>query len=460
MRLDQFFFREFVYRPATLMRGQPVISRMRLLEATQWLTPPELTQLQLERLQTVIRSARAHCPAYKKRLRGLPAEVPNLSVLTVVPTLSKQELRNDYAALCSDRAGLLGVRKTTGGSTGEPVTLLKSRAAMAWELAAAWRGYRWAGVGVGDRQARFWGTPLNSLDRVKAHVTDFICHRRRFSAFDFDREHFTDCERRLVAFSPDWLYGYVSMLAEFARWIASEKRTCKVTPRAIVTTAEVLSADDRAVIEHAFHSRVFNEYGCGELGTVAHECPQGRLHTNDENMIVEILDGDRTCGPGEKGEIVVTDLSNTDLPLVRYRTGDFASFSEAPCPCGRTLRTLDRLYGRAYDFIVATSGRKFHAEFLMYVFEEAQRHDVGIAQFQARQESARSLRVLVVPAPQGFSLKSEQALIRRIHELLGDGMHVEINRVDQIERERSGKMRVIVGLTAHDGETPCVSRQP
>ena len=163
-------------------------------------------------------------------------------------------------------------------------------------------------------------------------------------------------------------------------------------------------------------------------------------------MIVEILDGDRPCGPGEKGEIVVTELNNLALPLLRYRTGDFGSVSEQPCPCGRSLKVLDQVFGRAYDFIVSPSGRRFHAEFLMYIFEEAQRHEIGIAQFQVRQTSVNALQILAVPAPNGFSPEAEQRLVARIRTLLGEEMDINVVRTTQIARERSGKMRVIVGL--------------
>jgi phenylacetate-CoA ligase len=446
VRFDQFVFRDLIFRPVTWLRGQNVFTYLHRMDATQWLAPRQLADIQLLRLQALLRSARQVSPAYARRLAGLPERVASLDALRDAPTLSKQELRNEHAQLQSVRPGLLCVRKTTGGSTGEPVTLLKTRSAMAWELAATWRGYGWAGVGIGDSQARFWGVALDAKGRMKARLIDFVCHRRRYSAFDFNRQSFADYERRLLDFSPDWFYGYASMLAEFARWYAETGRTCPVQPRAIVTTSEVLSPDDRAIIAKSFRSRVFNEYGCGELGTIAHECPAGRLHTSDENMIVEILDGERPCRPGEKGEIVVTELNNLALPLVRYRTGDFGSLSEEACPCGRTLKVLDQVFGRAYDFIVSPSGRRFHAEFLMYIFEEAQRHEIGIAQFQVRQTSRDTLHVFAVPAPQGFKAEAQQKLVERIRTLLGEDMHIHVTLTDRIERERSGKMRVIVGL--------------
>ena len=82
----------------------------------------------------------------------------------------------------------------------------------------------------------------------------------------------------------------------------------------------------------------------------------------------------------------------------------------------------------------------------MYIFEEAQRHEIGIAQFQVRQTSRDTLHILVVPAPNGFKPEAQQMLVERIRTLLGEDMHIKVTRTDRIEREPSGKMRVIVGL--------------
>ena len=80
--------------------------------------------------------------------------------------------------------------------------------------------------------------------------------------------------------------------------------------------------------------------GCGELGTISHECEAGSMHLSGENMLVEILDGERVRGPGGIGEIVVTELNNCAMPLIRYRTGDFGALGAGTCECGCTLAVL------------------------------------------------------------------------------------------------------------------------
>ena len=446
MRIDQLFFKSFVYLPVTYLRGQNVIGNLTKLRSSEKLSSAELRVMQEQLLSRLVEEVREAVPAYKVRLEGLAPGAATLDALRSVPTLDKQTLRESYPDFLHIKPQPMWVEKTTGGSTGEPVTIRKSRQAMAWELAATWRGYEWAGVKMGDLQARFWGVPISRMGRFRAGLIDFVCHRSRFSAFGFDRGSFLRYDALLRSRQPDYFYGYVSMLAELARWYLETRRQLEVPPKAVITTSEVLSPDDRVAIESAFQCRVYNEYGCGELGTIAHECEHGRLHTSDENMFVEILEGDRPCALGEKGEIVVTDLRNTALPLIRYRTGDFGALSDALCPCGRGLGVLETVYGRAYDFIETPDGRRFHAEFLIYIFEEAKRQDMGIAQFRVVQEAVDRLQVFVVPSISGFGASQEERLLRRMRQLLGDDLKLGVQRVSKLERESSGKMRVIVGL--------------
>jgi phenylacetate-CoA ligase len=446
---DERLFKYGVFLPVTALRGQPVWRHLERLEQTQHLPMTALRDLQLERLGALFDRARATVPHYRDGFAGLTAP-RGLEDIRQLPITEKLHLRERPDRFRADRIPARCTPKTTGGSTGEPLTILKTPEAMAHELAAMWRGYRWAGVDIGARQARFWGVPFTRRERLRAHLIDVVCHRRRCSAFAFDSAAMAGYERQLARFRPTYFYGYVSMLVAFANYFRTRSLRMPFRLQAVVTTSEVLTPGDRALLEEVFEAPVFNEYGCGELGTIAHECEAGRLHINDENLIVEVLDGERPCAPGEKGELVVTELHNLAMPLIRYRTGDFGAIGAEPCPCGRALTVLDHVFGRAYDFVTTRDGRRFHGEFLVYVFEEAQRHHLGVGQFQVRQETLTQFHIRIVPGP-GFSERSEQAVLARMREHLGPDIEARFEIVDAIPRERSGKMRVIIGMPGETG---------
>jgi phenylacetate-CoA ligase len=442
---DETVFKHLVYVPVVALRRQPVLRYLRALEHTQRVSVSELRELQVGRLRALVNGACATVPHYRRTISSPAPPIRDIGDLRNLPFVEKRELREHLDLFRAVPLPGRCVAKTTGGSTGEPVTILKTADATARELAAMWRGYRWAGIDIGARQARFWGVPFTRRERNRARLIDFVCHRRRCSAFAFDSGSMDRYGRRLQRFQPTYFYGYVSMLVAFANHYRARSARPPFRLRCIVTTSEVLTAGDRMLLEDVFEAPVFNEYGCGEVGTIAHECEHGRLHLNEENMVVEVLDGETACAPGQKGELVITELNNSAMPLIRYRTGDFGAISPHPCPCGRTLAVLDQVFGRAYDFVSTADGKQFHGEFLMYIFEETQRHQLGIAQFQVQQETLTRFCVRIVPGPD-FNAGSTQRIAARMREYLGQEIEIRFDTVADIPREPSGKMRVIIGL--------------
>jgi phenylacetate-CoA ligase len=215
--------------------------------------------------------------------------------------------------------------------------------------------------------------------------------------------------------------------------------------KCIISTSEVLTPQDRVLLETVFRTKVYNEYGCGEVGSIAHECSKGSLHVMSENLIIEICDGDRRCGFGETGEVVITELNNHAMPLIRYRLGDFAYLSSETCACGRTLPLVGNIHGRAYDTVRNSTGRLFHGEFFMYIFEDAQKKSYGITKFQVVQQDLNNLLVKIVPG-EGFCEDAKKMVIERIRTGFDSAVNVNFEIVEDIPREASGKMRLIVGM--------------
>ena len=308
MSLRQLLFKHCIYYPVVAFKAGDIRGPLRALRESERQPRENLIEQRLVRLQSLLDHAARHVPLFQEKLGSDRAPLLNDPAdMASLPLLTKQEIQT-HAERCRSMAPLGKlISKTTGGSTGEPVTIYKTRSAWLWELAATWRGYNWAGVDIGDPQARFWGVPLQGSARGQARLTDLICHRYRCSAFAFDEADLARYLRKLNRFRPTWFYGYVSMLSEFADYALQHPDRWRLDLDCVVTTSEVLTEPVRQKLARAFRTRVFNEYGCGELGTIAHECEAGSLHLSDENMLVEILDGERVCDPGESGEIVACE---------------------------------------------------------------------------------------------------------------------------------------------------------
>lgn len=439
--LSKYFF----YYPATLVKGENIPPLLKEAREFQYLSRDAIRKHQESCVRKLLEHAFTNSEFYRElytRHGVSPKAFRTLDDLKKFPTVSKQDIVQHSNTISTHQAKSHFVtHKTTGGSTGRAVTITKNSRALAHERAVTWRAYEWAGVTVGDPQARFWGVPLKQLNQLKHKLIDIIANRRRFSAFAISDENFSRFHAELQRFRPAYLYGYASIVDAYANYLAENSLAVPESTKCIITTSEVLTEDLRDSIEGKTGLKVFNEYGCGEVGSIAHECDHGSLHIMDENLVVNIYDGPDQA---DTGDIIVTDLHNYAFPLINYEVGDHGSFTDQPCPCGRTLSILEKIHGRAYDILETETGEKVHPEYVMYIFEELKAKIETITQFQVIQGEKNSITInLVTDELPDFAI----ALINeRMKSRFGDSLSIKINYVSEIPREPSGKMRLVKRL--------------
>lgn len=164
------------------------------------------------------------------------------------------------------------------------------------------------------------------------------------------------------------------------------------------------------------------------------------MHITAEDIIVEIVDQDgQPRSAGEPGEIVVTHLATPDFPFVRYRTGDVGSMAERSCGCGRGLPLLKDIQGRTTDFITASDGTVMHGLALIYILRDL----AGIDAFKIIQESLTHTKVLLV-TQKVFKPANLDRVVELFKARLGNDVTVDVQMVESIPRERSGKYRYVV----------------
>ena len=237
------------------------------------------------------------------------------------------------------------------------------------------------------------------------------------------------------------LFGYPSSLSLIAKH--AEIREINMTDigvKVAFVTSERLYDDQRKIIEKIFNCRVANGYGGRDAGFIAHECSAGSMHITAEDIVVEIIDSNgNVVSPGTPGEIVITHLATEDFPFIRYRTGDIGVLSEEICKCGRGLPLLSEIQGRTTDFIVAQDGKKMHGLALIYILRELR----GLQEFKIIQEDLFRTRVLLNTTSD--YIKGQDDIIRtKFKKRLGKDVFIEIEHVEKIPSEKSGKFRYVV----------------
>ena len=308
------------------------------------------------RLAVALRHAGDRVPHYRALMPADPAADP-LGALRALPLLDKDTVRKQPDHLLSDALEPDRCRvASTSGTSGIPLRFVvdedhlvhtyAARVRMAvratgqlhykllmpfqgW-LQGGWFEYVAPGFGLA-RMAEFGTTAPPGPDDGELAV-------------------------RAADFAPDIVFGHPSSCLRLATALAAAGRS--IGPRAVMTFGERLLPGARGTLAQAYGASVLDSYGMREFGTIAAECDRGSYHIEAERLWVEVVDAEgRPCPDGESGELVISNLVNRAMPLLRYRTGDVGAVDPAPCGCGLPHPVLRLIEGRETSGVTLPSGR-------------------------------------------------------------------------------------------------------
>jgi phenylacetate-CoA ligase len=435
------------------VRGRPTVPLLEYLHRTERMDAGELRQLQTGLLRRLLRHAFRNTDHYRAVLeeRGLvPEDIMSPADLGQLPLLDRATLRRTMDARTAKAGPAAIIRKTTSGSSGDPVEVLYNAESRHWRDAIRWRGYGWGGYRIGMRAFHYWGfVPAATSTwwkRSKIALDRFV-----------KRDCYIDCTPRspealgavveeLRRFRPDVMISYASGAGALARYINDRGlRDWDAIP--VLTGAERLLDHDRREVERAF-GPAFDTYGCREVMLMASECDaHDGLHTSMENLIVEVIirepDGTvRAAKPGETGEVVITDLHNLACPMIRYVNGDLAvARPDDRCSCGRGLVRIGPVQGRVTETMYDGAGNPVGGLVFNILFSA-----IGhVAKtFQVVQRKDRSVVFKVVPYTGSALPAREEAILRSHAERYLPGAPFAIEVVDAIPLTPAGKRKVVV----------------
>jgi phenylacetate-CoA ligase len=448
-----------VFLPLALWRSGDLaqLRYLREFERTQFLSEDELRDLQTRRLRALLDHAYRRCPFYRERLGRAdlaPGGLRRLEDLRALPPLEKRDIQEQGPRLVAEgwpESDLLP--NQTGGSTGAPVAFFLDRERKCSRAAATLRHNRWSGWEVGDKAAVIWGAPRDRPGGGwRARLREALLREPLWlDAARLSDQTMAGFHAALHRHRPRVIQAYANAAVLFARYLEA-RGLAAYRPEALVTSAEVLEDGGRELLERVFGCPVFNRYGCREVSVVASECPaHSGMHTMAEGLYVEIETPRGPAAPGETGAILVTDLLNRAMPLIRYRIGDAGAWAAGPCPCGRALPRLQRVAGRVTDFLVGGDGRLVSGVFLAtYVIA----HRPSLGQVQIRQDRAGAVVYRLRPG-RDFRPREDRDYLERETKLhLGAAMQVGVEVVAELPAEPSGKFLFSRSTVAPDFLAP------
>ena len=351
------------------------------------------------------------------------------------PVVNKAVIRNNGARMLArgfDPAKQY--RVSTSGSTGTPFVVYhdaeKRRQAAADTMAfSEFAGYRF---GTRLYYVRAWDcVPVKGGWYSK--LRNIVCVNNRENSAAYFQRFLEMLERDS---SEKSVLIYASTLTELWRYMKTNdvKTTAKV--RVFITMSEALPDDVRRGIAERFGAPVVSRYSDCECGLIAQQLPgESDYRVNEASFHAEVLklDSDVPAALGELGRIVITDLYNFAMPMIRYDTGDLGVAEKR----GNAL-VLSRVEGRKTDCIYATNGEPIS----FYIFANSIRTFDEILQYQVIQNGARDY-VLKLNLG-GAAFPRERELAELLKSYLGADAILKIEYTDEIPVLSSGKRRCLI----------------
>ena len=246
----------------------------------------------------------------------------------------------------------------------------------------------------------------------------------------------------LLRRNPRYLLTYPTnlnaLLDEFARL---QRRPIQLDE--VRTISEAISPELKARCRSELALKITDTYSSQEVGMIALQCPASDLyHVQAESVIVEVLDDhNRACSEGEVGRIVLTDLHNFAMPIIRYDIRDYAEVG-GRCPCGRVLPTLKRILGRRRNMVTLPDGSRHWPLLGFHAFREI----APIRQYQAIQRDLQAVEVnFVVDTP--LTPEQERKLREIIQAALGYPFAIQFRyHSEELPKSRGGKFEEFVSM--------------
>jgi phenylacetate-CoA ligase len=393
----------------------------------------ELATVQLERLRGAV--AR----------RGLDADVRSLDDLRSLPFTTKADLRAAYpfGLLTVPREQLVRVHASSG-TGGKPTVVAYTRADLELWTEVMARALTGAGVMPGMVVHNAYGYGLftgglgfhQGAERIGATVVPVsggLTARQATLLHDF--------QAQVLCCTP----SYALHIAQAVREAGIDDLALEVG----LFGAEPWTAAMRAQLESELGLAALNVYGLSEIvgPGVAAECREGRdgSHVQEDHFLIEVIDpvSEQPVAPGEPGELVFTTLTKEALPLIRYRTGDVGTISDAPCACGRTTVRMGPVRGRRDDMLIIRGVNLYPSEIEHVLLSQA-----GVSpHYQLVVERPVDLDELTVRCEPADASVDREALAARIrhalHSSTGVGMAVELVEPGGLPRSEGKLARVV-----------------
>lgn len=436
--------------------GAGVLSLLWQMEQSEWMPAAVIRQQQFRQLNLLLQHAFRHSSYHRQHLGESgydDSQTLDEDHWSAIPVLTRHALQQYPEQIrCTSYPESHGklAELSSSGSTGRPVMVYRTTLTKAFYDAHTLRDHLWHKRDFLGRVATIryvkeedkahypegehfngWGHGVNPIFQ-----TGDAWLLRIDTPLDKQAEW-------LSRIQPDYLLTYPTNIRALINEFKKQKISL-TNLRQISTISEPLGKETQQTCEDYFKVPVIDMYSCQEIGLLASRCPDSdNYHVHAEHVLVEILDEkNEPCSVGESGRVVLTDLHNFAMPLIRYEVGDYAEAGGA-CSCGRGLPVINKILGRQRNLLTLPSGEQMWPVFGMMKYSELTGRD--IRQVQLIQKDLQNLELKLVMNGT-LSINQADKVIKLIRDSVHHRFDIEISYCDDIPRSKSGKYEDFLSL--------------
>ena len=423
--------------------------RFQFLSQSQWWSREKLEEYQWKKLKETLTHAYENIPFYYEwweRHKVHPGDIKEPGDMRRIPIIGRDEIdrgeciarRNVY------KKGMSIV--TTSGSTGKPFSVYIDLPAYQTKYALWLREFSCANFTLGKRAVSFWHRSYRGYSREEPHplIRDVVwgmLSKMIFPPLPTACNTTVNLEQgllfyeRLKNFQPfliESLYYFILILTQFIL-----DNHLEPIPLSKMFMHGLPSKREREKIEKVFPGvEIYNRYSSHEFEGIACECSEHLgMHISIDSYFVEFVREDGApASTGEIARVIITDLDNKAMPLIRYEIRDMGRYFDKSCSCGRGLPLMSGLAGRKDEYILSADNKKFYFSFFHHFFDRYEE----VRYFQVHQNGRDGVEVWIVKE---YEI-DENVLSKKISEELLKHLNVNvtIKYVNELSEEKNGKI--------------------
>lgn len=415
---------------------------------TQWWPKRVIREHQFTQLAHLVRHAHKTAPFYKNRLDVLlGVKKLNDDVWQQIPILTRSELQAQGEKMVSSalpkQHGETSQQKSSG-STGRPVSVTVSNLEGVFFAALNLRHYRWHNLDFSGSFGAIRPVRPKELEHARLNKPiAWVPGHQSGPMYLFD-------VTLPVSQQVDWLLQqsptYLLTMPSNLMGILDHMEEAGITLPSIdkvLTLSEIISPELRLRCREVLGVPLIDSYSAVEVGMVALQCPEhDHYHIQSESLLVEIIDEQgNPCKEGEVGRVVISDLHNFAMPMIRYDIGDYAEVGPS-CACGRGLPVLSRILGRTRNMVTYPSGDKAWA---LPWFASELMAIAPVNQIQLIQHTCDNIEIKLVSA-RTLTPAEETEIVALFQTRMHHPFTFQFNYVDIIERSKGGKFEDFISM--------------